>query len=753
MGAIVLALMALVNIYFSKFNARDERQPTVNAIPMDSVRQAVMQPAYDGPHPAEWARPEDPFQYPIPLGRAGPVKPLYSGPMQYPFLCGVRASGLGQPLIDNQEGYGVPVYQLDDITGEPTHVVMGYSKDCSIPTRVEYYYNRAGTEDFLPLAQARDDEIEQIEFQGELIPFIVRIEIGTINRFFYAIAALKGPDEDASASRVQEMPDKTYWNGNLIYQFRGGVGIGKRQGKLNPRSVLSRRKAILSAGYALAYSTGNQTSNHYNLWLAEETAQRVKRQFEARYVKPKQTIGIGGSGGAIQQLLIAQNYPGLLDGALALYAYPDMISQTIYAFDCELLEYYFDVTAQDYDRWQQWPNRSIIQGLNAVDDFSNKFTAYYNLARLVWGVWPPAAEGMSECINGWRGLTQLTNNPHFTHLAKYYDKKVLTQTHWTHWDDLRHIYGVRASGYARQTWDNVGVQYGLLALREGKLSPEEFLHLNHHVGGWKPPESIRQERYWKIVMGASLLELSPWSHHNMWLTKTNRPAPRTHGDVEAIHAAYQSGHVFVGRVDIPVLDMRHYLEAELDMHHLSASFSIRRRMLDFYGHADHHIMWVMEKPYQPVLEAVRNLERWVEARQARSDRDLLAAKPDVLQDTCFDGEGNIVARGDDVWDGEWNDKPAGRCSQAYPFFRTSRIVAGDGWQGDVFKCHLKPVRQALSDGDYGQTDMAPYIDELERVFPQGVCDYGQKSKFKQSVIQLLQRASAASGNMPVSGGI
>ena len=146
---------------------------------------------------------------------------------------------------------------------------------------------------------------------------------------------------------------------------------------------------------------------------------RVKNQFSAVYAKPEQTIGIGGSGGAIQQFIIAQNHPGLLDAALALYAYPDMISQTLYAFDCELLEYYFDVTARGNAKWATMRNRSMIQGLNASEDFSNRFSAYYTLARLANGLWPPIVSGMTECVNGWRGLTQLTNNPRFTHLAKY----------------------------------------------------------------------------------------------------------------------------------------------------------------------------------------------------------------------------------------------------------------------------------------------------------------------------------------------
>jgi hypothetical protein len=57
--------------------------------------------------------------------------------------------------------------------------------------------------------------------------------------------------------------------------------------------------------------------------------------------------------------------------------------------------------------------------------------------------------------------------------------------HWTHWDDARDVYGVDEDGWARQTWDNVGVQYGLGALHDGGITPEEFLDVNAYVGGWK----------------------------------------------------------------------------------------------------------------------------------------------------------------------------------------------------------------------------------------------------------------------------
>ena len=51
---------------------------------------------------------------------------------------------------------------------------------------------------------------------------------------------------------------------------------------------------------------------------------------------------------------------------------------------------------------------------------------------------------------------------------------------WTHWSDAREVYGVDSEGWARQTWDNEGVQYGLRAVANQEITPAEFLRLNAH---------------------------------------------------------------------------------------------------------------------------------------------------------------------------------------------------------------------------------------------------------------------------------
>ncbi|HEY5717095.1 MAG TPA: DUF6351 family protein, partial [Motiliproteus sp.] len=213
---------------YAGIRQRGAALPQVIDAPADALAPAPRAP-YAGYHPSLVDRPPDPYSYPIPLGAVGPYQPLYAGPLQYPFLCRSEESGLGQPLVDNQEQLGMPVY-AEDASGQKTSEVIGYSKDCLLPTRVRYYYNRRGSDEFLPLKDAQGD-IATLSYHGSEIEFVVRVETGTINRFIYQLAALRGPAETLAK------PDPGHWNKRLIYQFRGGVGIGKRQGKVVPTSL------------------------------------------------------------------------------------------------------------------------------------------------------------------------------------------------------------------------------------------------------------------------------------------------------------------------------------------------------------------------------------------------------------------------------------------------------------------------------------------------------------------------------------
>ena len=698
----------------------------VLAMPAVSTDSRQFTP-YSGYHPRHMQRPQEYFKFPIKQGETGPINALFAGENQYPFLCGRDNSRAWtgdnhvQPLADNQDGIGIPIFAIKDGQRD-SETIVGYSKDCLFPTHARYYYKRINDDGFFPLEEANND-IEQLTINGRSIDFVVRIETGTINRFIYAIAVLRGEGESL------DQPTGTHWNRKLVYQLNGGVGVGRKQGRFSISDILNDRYEQIRAGYAVVYSTANKTGNHYNIWLAEDTALRVKRQFMALYGEPIYTVGVGGSGGAIQQYLFAQNSPGLLDAAIPLYSFPDMITQTIHILDCELLEHYFDVTNADNPDWRIWENRSWIQGLAANSSTDNRFSPLQLGVKILNGQFMEGIRtnmnGSSECVNGWRGLSPLIYNPLFVDMSVDFAPSVAQSVQWSHWDDLRRFYGHDVNGFANSTWDNTGVQYGLDALRQGLISTQTFIDLNARVGSWKPPHQMQHERFWFLNGSFFPARLSLRSEQNMHLTPASgkRAAPRYSGSLAAMQAAYLSGHVFAGVADIPMIDIRHYLDSELDMHHSSASLSARSRMIRTRGHADNQLIWVTALPHDPQVEAFALIDSWMMNIRVRPQDGVVANKPAQALDQCFTAEGNILASGDGVWNGSWNNSTPGACMQVYPAFRTSREVAGGGPEADIFKCHRRNIADAIAAGVYSGINLDGYRAELEQVFPDGVCDY------------------------------
>lgn len=651
--------------------------------------------------------------------------PMFSGPQQQPFVCTTSQGAVNkQPLVDSALPPGFPV--------TAGGAVVGYSRDCSIETFVSYLYrNTAGAFVALPPGGARPADMAQATLpDGRVVDFVVRREIGSINRFLYSFAMLAPAGENPAA------PDLSLWNKRLLYWFQGGVAIGHSQGTVHGGSL---NADVLAQGYAIAHSSGNNTGTHYNMVLAGETAMMTKERFVERYGVPLWTVGLGGSGGAIQQYLIAQNQPGVLDGLLPVQSYPDMVTQTIHVGDCELLEHYMDATDRANPKWRTTKNRSWLVGMNAEEGFARVNDP---LAGLKTALGYSTAVGSTECVPAWRGLTPLAMNPLYgsaPNQALYQPQSDIAAIRWTHYDDLRNVYGVDATGAARPTWDNVGVQYGLDSLRKGRITPEEFIHLNWNIGGWKHPSQMVQEGF--PFFGTSAAEVGkalsipgyfdPWSRRNMNLAAGGTPAPRTAGSIDAMTAAYTSGHVFSGKLEVPALDHRQYMERELDMHNAHQSFATRQRVLNKAGHSDHLVVWFTDTvPGQPkasqTLQALGVMQQWLDGMRLYPAGGITGNRPAAAVDSCFDRFGAPMASGSGVWDGILDGRPAGACTQAFPLYGTSRTVAGAPIQGGIYRCALKPVAQAVADGLYGGwTPSAAQLAQLQQVFPDGVCDHSR----------------------------
>lgn len=653
------------------------------------------------------------------VGEQGPSEPTaYSGPQQQPFLCRTLESNLGQPEVDNQAGIGHPVFQ---VPGDITSPIVGYSRSCGVKTQLAYlYWNGSDFRRFDPATQfaSPPPDLAMVQVGGVARPFVIRVEAGTINRFAYAIAMLAPQPE---ATGTPQALDNSAWNRKLVYYMRGGVGIGHQQGTaMFTGGLWSEEKlvvpALLAQGYAVAASSGNETGVHYNLRLGGETAVKVKEHFVRTYGAPKYTVALGISGGAVQQYVYAQNHRGLFDAGIPIQSYPDMITQSIYVADCNLLEQYFleEVTADPASFWATWSRRGLVEGLAASDTEINPLTG---------------RPGSTECIKGWGSAAPLVLNPHFVDprffqaAAGYgWSPEAFADVKWTHWNDLANIYGTDAQGYAPIPWDNVGVQYGLAALRGGAIDASEFLHLNACAGSWK-----EQRDFVPWDMRSDPFDARNMKRSAACRTDPNTPAPRRSGDLRAMRAAYESGHVFTGRsLDIPLIDLRPYLEAKLDMHNSRQSFSARAR-LQAHGEQDwkRQVIWFAQAQQDlPVLvgEALAVLDGYL-ARPPKNDHQRAALG---FVDQCFGAGGARIAAGDRVWAGVLDDRPAGACTQAYPILTSPRMAAGDSFRGDMFKCALKPLATAMRDGTYGSVRFNHAQKAwLAKIFPQGVCDYGR----------------------------
>ena len=699
------------------------------------------------------------------VGDAGPAGPIFSGPRQPFFICNVgQAAILGSPLVDNDQGVGHAVFAEP---GNPKSRVLGWSETCGIRTRVDYFYfsDASGhTQPFDPVTMffAPPFDMTYVTVKGARVPFVIRMETGTIDRFLYSILMLAPFREDPSAPAGL---NNGAWNGKLVYYFFGGVGIGHRQGDAEWLTGLGSAErafipGVLARGFAVAASSGTDTGNHYDLRLAEEVMMMVKRHFTVTYGKPAYTVGIGGSGGAIQQYVIAQNHPSLLDAGIPVLSYPDMVTQITHIADCDLLEQYFmedmrlhgsrDGLSGGTSLWADWGKRAWIEGLNTSGTHANK------LAR-------GAAIGSSECVESWLFAEPLVINPRATDpaylpaLDTFFfaskDKALndwLRQINWSHWGDLRNIYGQirdHASGtyYAPMTVDNVGVQYGLQALKAGKITTTEFLEINSCIAGWQDQLHYVAYPFIDEARGA-VTGRDPFDSVNMrghdaakcraYVAGAAGGAPdlrraATRPDLGAMNAAYRSGQVFTGKLDIPVIDLRADVEERLDMHESRQSFSVRER-LSRAGNQANQVIWIADASSSPQglrADVDALLARLVSKALTVLDRYLTTkARPADFADACYDSTGALLYQGADAWSGVMNPgaEPGG-CVRTglFPVHSSSRMVAGDGFAGDTFKCALKPVAKALTDGTYGATQPFSAAEQtvLRGIFPGGVCDY------------------------------
>jgi hypothetical protein len=530
-------------------------------------------------------------------------------------------------------------------------------------------------------ARRPDDIAEATTREGKKVKYIVRWERGTINRAIYEIAFLHEPGTP--------LPDAwtitVGWNGRLVFIFGGGIKAGFHQG--NPFSAVD--DLFLSRGYAVATSSLNVFGNNCDDVISAETMEMVKEHFIKRFGIPVHTIGWGASGGSMQQHLIAQNYPGLLDGIIVMNSFPDITSVVPGVVDCSLLAHAFDAAKQPWTDEQKTSVSGFVSwGTCAKESKGSSWIKRHYSPNLVQ---PIACNAVIQ-----PGLVYAPGSNPKGARCDIYDNEIT-------------VYGRDPkTGFARRPLDNIGVQYGLLAFNSGKISAEQFLELNEKIGGYDHDGNIVPAR-----MAA---------------------------DPEALHIAYATGRVNTGSGglrSIPIIDLRTYEDSLPDIHDELRSFVTRARLMAANGRADNHVMFTVPfavpgKKLSPLTHeqlkaSLTFMDQWLgnilkDNSPHSTIEKIVSGKPAQLVDTCWTEEGEKIAE-KRTYDGN------GRCNQLYPPHAEPRMAAGEPLTDDVLKCTLKPIDPK----DYLHPLREEQLTRLKAVFPQGVCDFSRPGTGQVSV--------------------
>jgi hypothetical protein len=377
--------------------------------------------------------------------------------------------------------------------------------------------------------------------------------------------------------------------------------------------------------------------------------------------------------------MIANAYPGILDGIIPHLQFADAMTFSQPLFDCELLANVFK-----QGTWTR-PQMDAVSGM-------------------YWGY----------CVsNGARYPAQRADNCDQVVLDAVNKDPALKAAgvRCTYQDNMVHTFGIDPkTGFARSPWDNVGIQYGLVALNNGAITMDQFIDINTRIGG--------HDANGKIV------------------------AQREVGDPEALRIAYATGRVNEetgGLAAIPQVGTREYRDgdpfgrgdANVDVHAGYGSVVVQARLQKYLGTTGTNVYLLTAAapgayntttPGSPLntayLDALNGIDKWIMAikadKSAKSPTEkVVANKPADLVNACYAAkEGFLVTAIEKITD-------QAQCDKIFPTTTDPRIAAGGPMTDDVFKCQLKPIDAK----DYKTAPTADQMTKLQAAFPGGVCDY------------------------------
>jgi hypothetical protein len=570
---------------------------------------------------------------------------------------------------------------------------------CNQPPVYGYSYKSSVTGDFKPYDPANPppDVATTTTQTGQQVPFVVRTETGYQNRDQYKIAVLFQPGKPWRAWAPQKQ-----FNRKLLITHGASCGIDHQAGE-SPSVTDGNGGTALGLGFAVMSTALDNAGHNCNIATQAESLIMAKERLVERYGTLRYTIGTGCSGGSLTQQQVANAYPGIYQGIVPQCSFPDSWStgQQLAAYN--LIRRY----VEDPTQWALgviWEPASIA----AVEGHPNHVNSIV-FDSVYWtslGVPDDGCPGVPD-----DQVYDAQTNPGGVRctLADYMINVVGPRPQ-SIWSPQEQALG---RGFGAVPLDDVGVQFGLGALRKGQITPAQFVDLNAKIGGVD--------------------------------VDINHTEARVEAPASSLTNAYRSGAINMtnNQAGLAIIDLRGPDPGAF--HDAYRTWAIRARLEREQGSFPrNHVIWFGETPLigdpRWTDEGLEAMDRWLGAvEQDRSDRTLAekvaADRPQDLTDRCSNVPGV-----------EQVDVPGvGRACEleaAQTRYGTPATVAGESIATDTNKCTLMPLRR----GDYYPVIFTDaQWAQLEKAFPTGVCDWSKPGVEQQPTIpwQSYQDAAGA----------
>ena len=625
----------------------------------------------------------------------GLVTGLALGPNK---LQALLASGRGATLTISNHPNGGPVFSGPQVKPWKCQATAK-DEQCNEPVKYAFrYMSSDGTLKDYDAQNPPSDVAQTTTDQGKTVPFIIRTETGYQDRDQYAISVLFDPAKPWTAWAPQAQ-----WNHKLLITHGASCGIEHQSGSAPSTTndtvaadgvtlASSSPTTALGRGFATMSTALDNSGHNCNLVTQAESLVMAKERLVEQYGELRYTIGTGCSGGSLAQQHIANAYPGIYQGILPQCSFPDAWSTGQQLASYNLLRRYLE----NPGAWApgvEWDPVSI----GAVEGHPNHVNSIV-FDSVYWTDLGVPDDGCAG-VPAEQDYEAATNPGGVRCTLADYMINVFGPRPEELWSAPEKKAG---HGFAGLPLGDVGVQYGLEALKKGQITPAQFVDLNAKVGGVD--------------------------------VDINHTPERSDATEPALRRAYLSGAINStnNMKGVAIIDLRGPDPGAF--HDAYRSWAIRARLEREEGHFPrNHVIWFGHAPLigDPswTTEGLLAMDRWlakVEAdhRQLSLAQKVAEDRPEDIKDRCsqIDGVEQVDVPG------------VGKVcelDQVQTKYGTPVTVAGESVATDTNRCRLKPLRAT---DYYPITFTGDQWQQLQKAFPTGVCDWSKPGVDQQGAI-------------------